>query len=62
MDRSAFYARDAGGSARNSMFQPAMMLRVVVFSFATEVFSLRKIERKLHEDLAFRMLGTGNFP
>lgn len=62
MDRSAFYAREAGGGARNSMFQPAMMLRVVVFGYATEVFSLRKIERKLHEDLAFRMLGTGNFP
>jgi hypothetical protein len=26
------------------------------------VFSSRKIERRLHEDLAFRMLGAGNFP
>jgi hypothetical protein len=26
------------------------------------VFSSRKIERRLHEDLAFRMPGAGNFP
>jgi IS5 family transposase len=30
--------------------------------YATGVFSSRKIERRLHEDLAFRMLGAGNFP
>ena len=39
-----------------------MMLKVVVFGYATGVFSSRKIERKLHDDLAFRMLGAGNFP
>ena len=39
-----------------------MMLKVVVFGYATGVFSLRKIERKLQEDLAFRMLGSSNFP
>ena len=26
------------------------------------MFSVRKIERRLHDDLAFRMLGAGNFP
>jgi len=39
-----------------------MMLKVVVFGYATGVFSSRKIERKLHDNLAFRMLGAGNFP
>ena len=62
LDPSAFYARYAGGGARNQPFHPAMMLKVVVFGYATGVFSSRKIERKLHEDLAFRMLGAGNFP
>ena len=62
LDLSAFYARYAGGGARNQPFHPAMMLKVVVFGYATGVFSSRKIERKLHEDLAFRMLGAGNFP
>ena len=62
LDLSAFYARYAGGGARNQPFHPAMMLKVVVLGYATGVFSSRKIERKLHEDLAFRMLGAGNFP
>ena len=62
LDLSAFYARYAGGGARNQPFHPAMMLKVLVFGYATGVFSSRKIERKLHEDLAFRMLGAGNFP
>ena len=29
---------------------------------ATGVFSSRKLARKLHEDVAFRVLGAGNFP
>jgi len=56
-----FYARYAGGGARNLPFQPAMMVKVPVYGYATGVFSSRKIERRLHEDLAFRMLGAGNF-
>jgi hypothetical protein len=39
-----------------------MMVKVLVYGYATGVFSSRKIERRLHEDLAFRMLGAGNFP
>jgi transposase len=58
----AFYARYAGGGARNQPFHPAMMVKVLVYGYATGVFSSRKIERRLHEDLAFRMLGAGNFP
>jgi transposase len=62
LDLSAFYARYAGGGARNQPFHPAMMVKVLVYGYATGVFSSRKIERRLHEDLAFRMLGAGNFP
>ena len=62
LDLSAFYAHYAGGGARNQPFHPAMMVKVLIFGYATGVFSSRKIERRLHEDLAFRMLGAGNFP
>ena len=34
------------------------MVKVLVFGYATGVFSSRKIERRLYEDLAFRMLGA----
>ena len=62
LDLSAFYARYAGGGSRNQPFHPAMMVKVLVYGYATGVFSSRKIERRLHEDLAFRMLAASNFP
>ncbi len=60
LDLSAFYARYEGGGARNQPFHPAMMVKVLVYGYATGVFSSRKIERRLHEDLALRMLAAGN--
>jgi transposase len=62
LDLSAFHARYAGGGARNQPFHPAMMVKVLVYGYATGVFSSRKIARKLHEDVAFRVLAAGNFP
>lgn len=59
---SAFHARYAKGGPRNQPFHPAMMAKVLVYGYATGVFSSRKIAAKLHEDIAFRVLGAGNFP
>ncbi|MGS0756634.1 IS1182 family transposase [Roseateles sp. GG27B] len=62
LNLSAFYKRYAGGGARNQPFHPAMMVKLLVYGYATGVFSSRQMQRKLHEDLAFRMLGADNFP
>ena len=62
LNLSAFHARYAGGGSRNQPFHPAMMVKVLVYAYATGVFSSRKIARKLHEDVAFRVLGAANFP
>jgi transposase len=62
LNLKAFYARYDGGGSRNQPFHPAMMVKVLIYGYATGVFSSRKMERRLHEDLAFRMLGAGNFP
>jgi transposase len=62
LELKAFYARYEGGGSRNQPFHPAMMVKVLVYAYATGVFSSRKIERRLHEDLAFRLLAAGNFP
>ncbi len=62
LDLRAFHARYEGGGPRNQPFHPAMMVKVLVYGYATGVFSSRKIGRKLHEDVAFRVLGAGNFP
>lgn len=62
LDLSAFHARYAGGGPRNQPFHPSMMVKVLLYAYASGVFSSRKIARKLHEDVAFRVLGAGNFP
>jgi transposase len=62
LDLSAFHARYAGGGPRNQPFHPALMVKVLLYGYATGVFSSRKLARKLHEDVAFRVLAAGNFP
>ena len=62
LDLQAFYARYEGGGSRNQPFHPAMMVKMLVYAYATGVFSSRKIARKLHEDVAFRVLAADNFP
>lgn len=62
LDLTAFHARYAAGGPRNQPFHPAMMVKVLVYGYATGVFSSRKMARKLHEDVAFRVLSAGNFP
>ena len=39
-----------------------MMVKVLLYGYATGVFSSRAMARKLEEDVAFRVLGAGNFP
>jgi transposase len=61
-DLNAFYVRYSGGGTRNRPFHLVMTASVLVYGCATGVFSSRKNERRLHEDLAFRTLGACNFP
>jgi len=62
LDLSGFYERYAGGGPRNQPFHPSMMVKVLIYGYATGVFSSRKLARKLHEDVAFRVLAADNFP
>ena len=62
MDLSVLYARYEGDGRRAKPYSPQMMLKVLIYGYATGVFSSRGIARKLEEDVAFRMLGAGNFP
>ena len=62
LDLQIFYCRYEGDGRRNQPFDPALLVKVLVYGYATGVFSSRKIARKLYEDVAFRMLGAGNFP
>lgn len=62
LDLSAFYALYEGDGRRNQPFDPRMMVKVLVYSYATGTFSSRKIARKLEEDVAYRVLAASNFP
>ena len=62
LDLTAFYAPYEGDGRRKSPYEPRMMLKVLIYGYATGVFSSRKLARKLEEDVAFRVLGAGNFP
>ena len=62
LDLRAFYEPYEGDGRRNSPYDPAMLLKVLIYAYASGVFSSRKIARRLEEDIAFRVLGAGNFP
>lgn len=62
LNLGAFHARYAKDGPRNQPFHPVMMVKVLVYAYATGIFSSRKIAKKLHEDVAFRVLAADNFP
>jgi transposase len=62
MDLDTFYARYEGDGRRRQPFDPRMMVKVLIYGYASRVFSSRKIARKLSEDVAFRVLSANSFP
>lgn len=62
LDLHAFHKRYEGDGRRRQPFDPAMMVKVLVYAYATGVFSSRKIATRLKEDVAFRVLAADNFP
>src|SRR5699024_2555329 len=58
----AFYAPYEGDGRRKQPYEPSMMLKVLIYAYATGTFSSRKIAKKLEEDVAYRVLAAGNFP
>src|ERR1700720_4051509 len=43
-------------------YDPRMMTKVLVYGYCVGVFSSRRIERRLSEDVGFRVLAAGNAP
>ncbi|MBN4063299.1 IS1182 family transposase [Cardiobacterium sp. AH-315-I02] len=62
LDLSVFYEPYKGDGRRKSPYEPSLMLKILLYGYATGVFSSRKIAKKLREDVAFRVLGSDNFP
>lgn len=62
LDLSAFFERYEGDGRRNQPFDPRMMVKVILYGYATGIRSSRKLSRRLEEDVAFRVLAAENFP
>lgn len=43
-------------------YHPVMLTKVLVYAYCVGVFSSRRIQRRLAEDVAFRVLAAGNTP
>lgn len=43
-------------------YHPRMMVKVLIYAYCTGVFASRRIEKRLVEDVAFRVLAAGNTP
>lgn len=43
-------------------YHPRMMTKVLLYAYCVGVFSSRRIEKRLEEDVAFRVLAAGNTP
>ena len=62
MDLSEIESVYEGNERGYPPYHPRMMTKVLVYAYCTGVFSSRKIEMKLEDDVAFRVLGAENRP
>jgi transposase len=62
LDLSAIMERYAGEERGYPPYHPAMMVKVLLYAYCTGVASSRKIEKRLCEDIAFRVLAANNTP
>jgi transposase len=63
LDLEAIYASYNEKDGRGmSAYAPAMMVRVLLYGYATGVYSSRKIQAKTYDDVAFRFLSADEHP
>jgi transposase len=62
LDLSAIMERYVGEERGYPPYHPAMMVKVLLYAYCTGVTSSRKIEKRLCEDIAFRVLAANNTP
>lgn len=56
------YTSDAKGPGGAAPFHPQMMTQVLLYAYCVGCPSSRKIEKRLEEDIAFRVLGANQTP
>jgi transposase len=59
MDRAVFYGAYRADGHGRAAYEPSMVVRLLMYSYASKVRSSRSIERHCRQDVAFRVI-TGN--
>jgi transposase len=62
LDLGAIYRRYEGDLRGYPPYHPQMMVSLLLYGYCVGVPSSRKIERKTHEDVAFRVIAGGGHP
>ena len=62
LDLSGIYAVYEKEERGQPPYDPRMMTKVLVYGYCVGVYSARKIQQRLTEDVAFRVLAAGNAP
>ena len=62
LDTSAFHARRKTGGAGAAGFDPDMLVTLLIWAYANQVTSSRRIERLCGQDVAFRVACAGDAP
>lgn len=62
MDLSAFYGRYREDGWGRAAYEPSMMVALILYSYCLGERSARRIERRLAEDVAYRVIGANQRP
>lgn len=62
LDLREIYDAYEGSEGGQPPYHPLMMVRVLLYAYSIGVPGSRRIEKKLYEDVGFRVLGAGNYP
>ena len=62
LDLSAMYAVYEKEKRGQPPYDPLLMTKMLVYGYCTGVFSSRRIQKRLQEDIPFRVLAAGNEP
>lgn len=62
LDLSAIYAVYGEEKRGQPPYHPRLMTKLLVYGYCTGVFSSRRIQKRLQEDIPFRVLAAGNEP
>jgi transposase len=62
LDLSAVHAVHGQEKRGQPPYDPRLMIKLLVYGYCTGVFSSRRIQKRLQEDIPFRVLAAGNDP